>query len=184
MLDLANPDAYRHVRGQMADLISELGIDYIKWDHILDFTDDEIAQITAFVKLVTELRGLQHAGEVRHADFHHPALRARGVVADDASRAVCLVATVTNLRDVVTERLRPAGLDASRTYRVRLREEIGESRWGWNTPQWIAAARTGEGFAPRRRPCHAVRTSRTARSMCSTWPIRTPTAMCAGRWPT
>ena len=26
VLDLANPDAYRHVRGQMADLISELGI--------------------------------------------------------------------------------------------------------------------------------------------------------------
>lgn len=67
-------------------------------------------------------------------------------MADDASRAVWIVATVTNLRDVVTERLRPAGLDASRTYRVRLREEIGESRWGWNTPQWIAAARTDEGF--------------------------------------
>ena len=98
------------------------------------------------MKLVKELRGLLHAGEVRHADFHDPALRARGVVADDASRAVWVVATVTNLRDVVTERLRPAGLDASRTYRVRLREEIGESRWGWNTPQWIAAARTDEGF--------------------------------------
>lgn len=267
VLDLANPDAYRHVRGQMADLIRELGIDYIKWDHnrdvtepvhdghyglhaqteaayrlfddlkvefpgleiescasgggrtdagilqhadriwasdsndprdrvdiqrytelvvppemigahigpspahstwratdlsyraamslegcsgfewnILECTDDEHAQITAFVKLVKELRGLLHAGEVHHADFHDPALRARGVVADDASRAVWVVATVTNLRDVVTERLRPAGLDASRTYRVRLREEIGESRWGWNTPQWIAAARTGEGF--------------------------------------
>lgn len=230
VLDLANPDAYRHVRGQMADLISELGIDYIKWDHnrdvtepvhdghyglhaqteaayrlfddlkaefpgleiescasgggrtdagilqhadriwasdsndprdrvdiqratelvvppemigahigpspahstwratdlsyraamslegcsgfewnILECTDDEIAQITAFVKLVKELRGLLHAGEVRHADFHDPALRARGVVADDVSRAVWVVATVTNLRDVVTERLRRPG---------------------------------------------------------------------------
>ena len=115
------------------------GCSGFEWN-ILECTDEEIAQITAFVKLVKELRGLLHAGEVRHADFHDPALRARGVVADDASRAVWVVATVTNLRDVVTERLRPAGLDASRTYRVRLREEIGESRWGWNTPQWIAAA--------------------------------------------
>ncbi len=39
MLDLANPDAYRHVRGQMADLIRELGIDYIKWDHNRDVTE-------------------------------------------------------------------------------------------------------------------------------------------------
>ena len=108
------------------------GCSGFEWN-ILECTDEEIAQITAFVKLVKELRGLLHAGEVRHADFHDPALRARGVVADDASRAVWVVATVTNLRDVVTERLRPAGLDASRTYRVRLREEIGESRWGWNT---------------------------------------------------
>ena len=121
------------------------GCSGFEWN-ILECTDEEIAQITAFVKLVKELRGLLHAGEVRHADFHDPALRARGVVADDASplrargvvaddasRAVWVVATVTNLRDVVTERLHPAGLDASRTYRVRLREEIGESRWGWNT---------------------------------------------------
>lgn len=33
------PDAYRHVRGQMADLIRELGIDYIKWDHNRDVTE-------------------------------------------------------------------------------------------------------------------------------------------------
>lgn len=39
VLDLANPDAYRHVRGQMADLIRELGIDYIKWDHNRDVTE-------------------------------------------------------------------------------------------------------------------------------------------------
>ena len=25
-------------------------------------------------------------------------------------------------------------------YRVRLRDEVGEARWGWNTPQWISAA--------------------------------------------
>lgn len=267
VLDLANPDAYRHVHDQMADLIRELGIDYIKWDHnrdvtepvhagryglheqteacyrlfdqlkqespgleiescasgggrtdagmlqhadriwasdsndprdrvdiqrytelivppemigahigpspahstwratdlsyraamslegcsgfewnILECTPEELEQIKNFVKLVKELRGMLHTGSVKHADFKDLALRARGVVNGDATQAVWVVATVTNLRNVLTERLCPAGLDASRTYRVRLREEIGESRWGWNTPQWIAAARTGEGF--------------------------------------
>ena len=33
VLDLANPAAYEHVRGQMAALVEQLGIDYIKWDH-------------------------------------------------------------------------------------------------------------------------------------------------------
>lgn len=60
------------------------GCSGFEWN-ILECTDEEIAQITAFVKLVKELRGLLHAGEVRHADFHDPALRARGVVADDLS---------------------------------------------------------------------------------------------------
>ena len=54
-------------------------------------------------------------------------------------------ATVTNLRDVLTERLRMKGLDSKRTYGVRLRDEVGEVRWGWNTPQWITAAQMG-GF--------------------------------------
>ena len=62
------------------------------------------------------------------------------MVRDDGKQAVWVVATVTNLRDVLTERLRMPGLDPSRMYRVRLRDEVGEVRWGWNTPQWISAA--------------------------------------------
>lgn len=62
------------------------------------------------------------------------------MVSDDGKQAVWVVATVTNLRDVLTERLRMPGLDPSRMYRVRLRDEVGEVRWGWNTPQWISAA--------------------------------------------
>lgn len=62
------------------------------------------------------------------------------MVSDDGKRAVWVVATVTNLRDVLTERLRMPGLDPDCMYRVRLRDEVGEVRWGWNTPQWISAA--------------------------------------------
>ncbi|WP_235607040.1 GH36 C-terminal domain-containing protein [Bifidobacterium criceti] len=83
---------------------------------------------------------------MHHADFKDPALRARGVVADDGSRGIWVVATVTNLRDALTERLRPAGVCDDRVYRVRMREEIGESRWGWNTPAWMRDARTEDGF--------------------------------------
>lgn len=39
ILDLANPDAYEHVRRQMSDLIKELGIDFIKWDHNRDLVE-------------------------------------------------------------------------------------------------------------------------------------------------
>ena len=261
VLDLANPAAYEHVRGQMAALVEQLGIDYIKWDHnrdvtepvhngryglheqteacyklfddlksqfpkleiescssggartdagilqhadriwgsdsndprdrvdiqrytelvvppemigahvgpspahstwratelsyraaislegcsgfewnILECSDDEVEQLRAFVSLYKELRGVLHHGTVMHADFKDPALRGRGVVSDDGKRAVWVVATVTNLRDVLTERLRMPGLDPDCMYRVRLRDEVGEVRWGWNTPQWISAA--------------------------------------------
>jgi len=266
VLDLANPDAYRHVHDQMAALVGGLGVDYIKWDHnrdvtepvhdghyglheqtlacyrlfddlkrefpgleiescssggartdagilqhadriwgsdsndprdrvdiqrytelvvppemigahvgpspahstwratdlsyraaislegcsgfewnILECSDEELASLKAFVALYKELRGLLHTGRVQHADFIDPALRGRGVVSADGTHAVWVVATTTNLRDVLAERLRVRGLDPNRTYRVRLRDEVGEPRWGWNTPQWIAAARNG-GF--------------------------------------
>ncbi|MEE1295972.1 MAG: GH36 C-terminal domain-containing protein [Bifidobacterium sp.] len=98
------------------------------------------------MRLAKELRGLLHSGTVRHADFHDPALRGRGVVAPDGSHAVWVVDTVTNLRDVLTERLVPLGLDVDRTYRVRLREDAGAAKWGWNTPEWVKAARTDAGF--------------------------------------
>lgn len=39
VLDLANEQAYEHVRSQMAALIDELGIDYIKWDHNREVTE-------------------------------------------------------------------------------------------------------------------------------------------------
>ena len=266
VLDLANPDAYRHVHDQMAALVGGLGVDYIKWDHnrdvtepvhdghyglhdqtlacyrlfddlkrefpgleiescssggartdagilqhadriwgsdsndprdrvdiqrytelvvppemigahvgpspahstwratdlsyraaislegcsgfewnILECSDEELASLKAFVALYKELRGLLHTGRVQHADFIDPVLRGRGVVSADGTHAVWVVATTTNLRDVLAERLRVRGLDPNRTYRVRLRDEVGEPRWGWNTPQWIAAARNG-GF--------------------------------------
>jgi alpha-galactosidase len=36
VLDLANPEAAAHVEGQISALVSDLGIDFIKWDHNRD----------------------------------------------------------------------------------------------------------------------------------------------------
>ncbi len=124
--------------------ISLEGCSGFEWN-ILECSDEELHSLKAFVALYKQLRGLLHTGRVMHADFIDPAWRARGVTSHDGTHAVWVVATVTNLRDKLPERLRVRGLDASRTYRVRLRDEIGEPSWGWETPQWIGAARDG-GF--------------------------------------
>ncbi|GAA2985837.1 alpha-galactosidase [Microbacterium terrae] len=39
VLDLAQPGAFAHVLGQMDALVTELGIDYIKWDHNRDLVE-------------------------------------------------------------------------------------------------------------------------------------------------
>ncbi|THV23617.1 alpha-galactosidase [Glycomyces paridis] len=39
VLDLANPEAFEHVRGQMSALVAALGIDFIKWDHNRDLVE-------------------------------------------------------------------------------------------------------------------------------------------------
>ena len=68
VLDLANPDAAAHVEGQISALVTELGIDFIKWDHNRDLheavrTDTGGAdrpavhvQTTAFYALLDRLR--------------------------------------------------------------------------------------------------------------------------------
>ena len=98
--------------------ISLEGCSGFEWN-ILECSDEEVEQLKAFVSLYKELRGVLHHGTVMHADFKDPALRGRGVVSDDGKHAVWVVATVTNLRDVLTERLRMKGLDSKRTYGVR-----------------------------------------------------------------
>lgn len=39
VMDLANPDAWAHVFGQIDALVAELGIDFIKWDHNRDLVE-------------------------------------------------------------------------------------------------------------------------------------------------
>src|SRR5690606_19639302 len=108
-----------------------------EWD-LLSCTDEETERVAAFASLYKELRGLLHTGAVVHPDVLDPALRIRGVVAQDRSEAVFTVATVATLEEALAERLRIDALAPERRYTVRVREEIGSARWGWVTPAWLS----------------------------------------------
>ncbi|MFI2105532.1 alpha-galactosidase [Isoptericola sp. NPDC019693] len=130
-----------HSSGRATDLSYRIatslqGSAGFEWD-ILGCTPEETARITAFAALYKELRGLLHSGTVRHPDTSDPALRVRTVVAQDGSEAVVTVATVASPEEALSERLRIDGLDPEGRYTVRLRDEIGTSRWGWVTPGWL-----------------------------------------------
>ncbi|WP_292835342.1 alpha-galactosidase [Microbacterium sp.] len=63
VMDLAHPDAYAHVRGQIDALVGKLGIDFIKWDHNRDLTESvhagrpgTHAQMQAVYRLIAELK--------------------------------------------------------------------------------------------------------------------------------
>ncbi|MRG59914.1 alpha-galactosidase [Agromyces sp. CFH 90414] len=115
---------------------SLMGSAGLEWD-ILGCDEDELAAISRFTALYRELRPITHHGRVVHPDLRDPAWRVTGYVASDA--AVFVVATVASLEDARAERLRLPGLDPDRTYRVRVRDEIGAAAHGWITPGWFAA---------------------------------------------
>ena len=71
VMDLANPDAYSHVLGQIDALVGSLGIDFIKWDHNRDLVQSVHdgrpgghAQMTAVYRLLAELRRRHPALEI------------------------------------------------------------------------------------------------------------------------
>ncbi|MFE1645758.1 alpha-galactosidase [Microbacterium sp. P01] len=115
---------------------SLMGSAGFEWD-ILSCDDEETAAIRRFGDLYRELRPVIHAGSVVHPDLRDPAWRVTGFVAEE--EAVVIVATVASLEDARAERLRMPGLDESRTYRVRVRREIGDAAYGWIAPEWFTA---------------------------------------------
>ena len=71
VMDLANPAAYRHVRDQIDALITELGIDFIKWDHNRDLTETvhdgrpgTHLQMAAVYRLIAELKAAHPGLEI------------------------------------------------------------------------------------------------------------------------
>lgn len=68
VLDLARPEAWEHVRGQISALVGRLGIDFVKWDHNRDLVEPlhdgapgTHAQTLAAYRLVERLKA-DHPG--------------------------------------------------------------------------------------------------------------------------
>ncbi|WP_109212276.1 MULTISPECIES: alpha-galactosidase [Microbacterium] len=71
VMNLANPDAAAHVLGQIDALVTELGIDFIKWDHNRDLVESVHdgrpgghAQMTAVYGLIAELKSRHPSLEI------------------------------------------------------------------------------------------------------------------------
>ena len=95
-------------------LFGHLGIE---WD-LTAATEDELAELTAWVELYKRIRPLLHTGDVVHADHPDPALNVHGVVAPDRSQAVfAIVQTATSLHAPVGPVQLP-GLDPHARYRL------------------------------------------------------------------
>jgi alpha-galactosidase len=135
--------AESHSSGRVTSLglrmaTSLMGSAGLEWN-ILACTPDEREAITRFAAVYKELRSLIHSSVVRHPTMRDPAWRVTSFIRPDGEEAVVVVATVSGLQDARAERLRIAGLDARRRFRVSVRTEFGELVAGWNIPSWLNA---------------------------------------------
>ncbi|WP_345801729.1 alpha-galactosidase [Microbacterium sp. AZCO] len=71
VLDLANPDAYAHVLGQIDAVVREVGVDFIKWDHNRDLVESTHdgrpgghVQMLAVYRLIAALKERHPALEI------------------------------------------------------------------------------------------------------------------------
>jgi len=131
-----------HSSGRTTDLsyrlaTSLMGSAGLEWN-IAECTPDELEMIARFASLYKELRHLIHSGTAVHADPRDRALRVTGAVAPDRSEAVFTIASVATLEDSLPEHVHLHGLEPDRRYVVRVRDEIGRSKFGRQVPAWLS----------------------------------------------
>ena len=131
-----------HSSGRTTDLsyrlaTSLMGSAGFEWN-IAECTPDELETIARFASLYKELRHLIHSGTAVHADPRDRALRVTGAVAPDRSEAVFTIASVATLEDSLPEHVHLHGLEPDRRYVVRVRDEIGRSKFGRQVPAWLS----------------------------------------------
>jgi alpha-galactosidase len=118
----------------------------LEWD-LTTASPEELDQVTAWIGLYRELRGLLHSGDVVRADLPGEDALLHGVVSPDRSEAVLAYIQLATDPDLQPGRVRLPGLDPGRSYVVRLRTEIGPTDTlqirppGWlepapGAPQW------------------------------------------------
>ncbi len=90
--------------------------------------EDDLVQLKEAIALHKKHRALLHDGELYRLDSP-PHLMASGVVARDQSEALFSLAYLTSEKKVLPDRIRFAGLDATKQYRIRL---IWPTNWHAN----------------------------------------------------
>ncbi|WP_221583528.1 alpha-galactosidase [Microbacterium sp. G2-8] len=123
----------------------------IEWD-LRRASDGELEELRGWIELYRRERALLHSGSLVRLDVPDPAYAAHGVVSVDGERALfTFVATDTGV-SAFPGRLRLAGLDPRRRYRV---EPIDLSRGGLissptGQPAWIDGEAVATGDALQR----------------------------------
>ncbi|MBT2231932.1 alpha-galactosidase [Nonomuraea sp. NEAU-A123] len=105
--------------------------------------DDELGTIRAWADLYKELRPLLHSGRVVRADVADEQTLLHGVVSQDRREAVFSWARLGTSPAIQAGRVPLPGLDPGRSYRLRLRTEIGAPVLHEYAPEWLAAAERG-----------------------------------------
>ncbi|MFD6177037.1 MULTISPECIES: alpha-galactosidase [unclassified Isoptericola] len=103
------------LRGGVA-ILGHLGI---QWD-LTRTTEQERADLAAWVAAYKRHRGLLHSGKAVSLDHHDPSVLIRGVVAPDRSRALFTLAQLTSSLAPSGGRIRFPGLDPDTRYDVRV----------------------------------------------------------------
>ncbi|MFI1990281.1 alpha-galactosidase [Actinoplanes sp. NPDC020271] len=117
----------------------------IEWD-VTRAAETDIAEISAWVALYKEVRGLLHSGDLVHADVTDAAYTVTGVVAADKSDALFAVIATATSPSYPPGTIGLPGLDENRTYHVRPQPpgdvaDGNAATWGaalpWCTPQGV-----------------------------------------------
>jgi len=98
-----------------------------EWN-IAEASPDEQAGIAAVIAFYKQVRGLLHGGDVVRVDHPDPAALVHGVVAPDASEALFSYVQLAVSDTIRPPRVRLAGLDPDRRYRLSLVEPAGPAR--------------------------------------------------------
>ncbi len=117
-------------------LFGHLGIE---WD-LRKASEDDLAQLTAWIAFHKAHRDLLHGGDLVRVDFPDESLMATGVVAPDRSKAIYSIASVATPDASVRGRIPMPGLDPLRRYRVQP-VLVGRTPSGLKPPAWWGVKR-------------------------------------------
>lgn len=106
--------------------------------------DAELAVIATWARMYREFRPLLHTGRVVNADLADDATALTGIVAQDGSSALFTWSRFVTSAAGQSGRIRFPGLEASASYTVTIREDLGAaSRHQGDDPAWVADAVRG-----------------------------------------